>query len=396
MQIYDYTVHWSTISAGFYVILGLVGLWGIYCAKQQELVTGKIPTYKNKYLVIWWAIWIFFAVLRLVDWRVGGADAPAYVFYFNNCNDITRISWFDHVEGDRGFKWLNKSIRFIFADYHAYFFIVYGFMFISYIAFLNRFASAKTNFVPYVLGFFLVLRSYNTLRSNLSIALIALGCIFIIQKKWKWAYIIAFSAVLFHKSSVIYVMCIPFCHFFYNRKMSIKMAILLIVTSAFLGRTMQGAFLQYAAHNEMNGAYVSYASRSIGASFFSNAWKIAFEQMVLGFTMLVVKKKIGEGHSEFDKNRLRIIWMLCVYDLMMIPINFIVGSWRGYEFFYLARIVMWGECIYQALKGLNSRGRKLCSFLIFIAFIAWMLFRIYAVYSDSRLMPYIFEPLLGL
>lgn len=396
MQIYDYTMHWSIPSAVFYVILGFLGMWGMYCAKRQELVTGKTPTYKNKYLVVWWSIWTLVAVLRFVDLNVGGSDAPSYVFYFDNCNGPTKISWFEHVEGDVGFKWLNKSIRFFFADYHVYFLIVYGFIFYAYIAFLNRFSSSKTNFIPYILGFFLVLRSFNTLRSNFAIALIAMGCIFVLQRKWKIAYILAFSAILFHKSSVIYGMCIPFCHFFYSRKMSVKMGALLIVTSALIGGTMQSLFLQYAANNELNGAYASYAARSIGNSFLINGWKIAFEQIVLGMVMFAMKQRIGNCHGEFDKQRLKIVWMLCVYDLMMVPINFIMGSWRGYEFFYLARIIMWGECIHQLTKDMNSKSRWLISFFLLILFIVWMIFRVYATWSDSRLMPYIFEPLLYL
>lgn len=395
-MIYDNTVHWSNISAAFYVALGLCCLWCICLAKRSEASTGKLPIYKNRFLFVLWATWTFFAVFRLVDWHVGGADAPTYVYYFENCNSVIRTSWFEHAEGDLGFKWINKTLRFIFSDYHFYFLAVYGFMSYAYVAFLNRFSSAYTNFVPYVLGFFLLLRSFNTIRSNLAIAFIVLGCTFILQKKWKWAYIIGFVSIFIHKSSLIYVMCIPFCHVFFNRKMTVKMAIFFILSSCLVGRSLQSVFLHYAATSEMNGAYAAYASHSIGGSFFANAWKIAFEQIALGVAMLVMRNKIGCGHSEFDKHRLKIIWMLCIYDLMTIPINYIIGSWRGYEFFYLARIVMWGEIIYQFVKPLNKKSRWLISSFALILFVAWMVFRISATWSDSRLMPYIFEPFLSL
>ena len=373
---------------------GLLGAFCFYYAKRSERKTGVEVSLKNKYLFAWWFLWVFFAVMRFVNPMVGGTDAPSYIDYFMNCNTGAMKSWYEHVEGDLGFKWLTKICRYVAGEYRFYFFVVYGFIAFAFIKFLKAFTPAKTNVIPFLLTFYLFLRGYNTLRSNLAIALIAIGCIFIIEKKWKYAYLIGFASVLIHKSAIIYAMGIPFCHCFFERKLSIKMAVFLILGSSLIGRTLQGYFIEYAVSTDLNGAYASYAQRSIGVSFFSNAWKIAFEQMVLALTMLLMRKKIGRDHDAKDLTRLNVVWMLCIFDFILIPINFIIGSWRGYEFFYLARLVMWGACCYQLLQHKTLRTRLFLQIMLLCCFVSWMAFRIYSTWEDSHLLPYVFEPFL--
>lgn len=391
---FSVSMHYSPLSVAFYVSLGLVGMFCIYNAKMGESQTCKEAPCRNKYLFAWWFVWVFLAVFRFVNFQVGGSDAPTYIDYFKNCNGATVKSWYEHVNADLGFKWITKSIRFITAEYKVYFLALYGFMAFAYIGFIKKFTPLKTNFVPFVLVFFLFLRSYNTIRSNFAIALIMSSCVFIAEKKWKWAYLIALSSLFIHKSSVLYAMVIPFCHYFSDRKLSVKTAILLVLGASVIGRSLQSIFLTYANTTDLNGAYESYASHSIGVSFFENAWKIAFEQIALAVMMLLMRKRIGNNHEIQNVLRLKAIWTICIFDFICIPMNFIMGSWRGYEYFYLARVVMWGECLYQLTNSMSLSTRKICNVILLIVFVSWMVFRINATWEDSRLLPYIFEPIL--
>ena len=115
---------------------------------------------------------------------------------------------------------------------------------------------------------------------------------------------------------------------------------------------------------------------------------------MLAGAILVMRKKIGNGHDGKSLWQLKIIWTICIFDFILIPINFIIGSWRGYEFFYLARIVMWGECLYQIGRMVKQRYRPMYSSILAILFISWMVFRINSTWQDSSLSPYIFQFLL--
>lgn len=390
---FNISTHWSSLTAAFYVMQGIVGMCAIYFATRRQLCEGHIPSFKNKYIFAWWFLWVFFAVFRLVQDGIGGGDAVTYINYFNYCNSATITSWFEHVGSDLGFKWLNKFVRYLFVDYHFYFLIIYGFMAFSYISFLKSYAPAKTNYIPYLLSFFLFLRSYSSIRSNLAIAFIAFGCVFMIEQKWKHAYVIAFAAIFFHKAAVLYAAGVAFCHFFSKRKLTVKKAVVLVVFASLIARVLQSMFLQYASTTDMNGAYEAYASRSINVSFIDGAWKIAFEQMLLAGVMFFTSRRIGKNHSEEDEKKIKLIWLLCIFDIILIPVNFTIGSWRGYEFFYLARIVMWGECLYQIFRNTSRDLRFVCQMFLLVCFASWMVFRVYATYMTSNLSPYVFYPL---
>lgn len=391
---FSLTSHWSLLSAMFYVALGVFAMGMIYRANYGKTFIDPSSYYKNKYLLMWWLVWVLVAVCRFVNNNVGGADAVGYVSYFNECNSGMSTNWFVHVESDVGFKYFNKLIRFLFADYHVFFLLAYGFIAYAYIAFLKTFAPSRTNYVPYILSFYLFLVSFNTMRTSIATSLIALSCVMMFEKKWKLAYIVGFSSLFFHKVGLLYALCIPFCHFFFYRRLKVKTIVFLIIVMCLLARSFQSLFIQYADVNELNGAYDAYARKSLDKSFGDGAWKIAFEQLALATMMLVQRKKIGRGHNELDSYKLKIVWILCCFDFMLIPLNYILGIWRGYEFFYLARIVMWGECAYQFGKKMESRSRSALFCVLMIVFVAWMVFRIKAIWLDAKISPYVFEPFL--
>ena len=205
---------------------------------------------------------------------------------------------------------------------------------------------------------------------------------------------ITFSSVLIHKAGLVFAMVLPFIQIFYKKKLTVPFIILFIGISSVIATFLQTYFLANFADADLGGAYQSYASDSLeSGGFFDNAWKIAFEQMALGAMLLVNIKKMRKRWATFDetdKKKIEIIFLICVFDFMLIPVNYIMGIWRGYEFFYAPRLVMWGEII-----AVSSMKKPFVSKILYLSiFIAWMVFRVEHTYEDSCLMPYIFEPFL--
>lgn len=394
-----YSVYWSLETLVFYLILALVGMWCMNYIKQDTMKFSFKNTIRNKYAIIWIGIWTFFATFRLVNWEIGGSDAPNYIYFFENCNISVYSSWMEHVGDDFIFKWINKSIRYMTADYHLYFALIYAFMTYASICFAKKFTKPEFNIAPYVLVFFLFLRSFSSIRSNLAIAFILIACVCFANNETRKAYVWAIASVFVHKASALFAFSIPFIHFFLRKDFNVKYTIILIIISSFLGTVFQGWFIQYTSEVDLSGAYGYYAARSLeGGGFFDNAWKIAFEQMFLAFNVALNSKRINQyinAHFvEGDSKTLKVLWLLCMFDFILIPVNFILGIWRGYEYMYIPRIVMWGLLLqFYTQKDTNS---KIVMTTIFtIAFIAWMSFRIERTYEDTCLMPYIFEPLIN-
>lgn len=82
---------------------------------------------------------------------------------------------------------------------------------------------------------------------------------------------------------------------------------------------------------------------------------------------------------------------MCVYDFLMIPVNFILGIWRGYEYFYIPRLILWGIVLKSISYHLTLGSRKILRIVSLTLFIIWMIFRVYNTYEDSLLMPYILD-----
>lgn len=393
-------IEWSWSSLFLYVILSLASMWMIYYTKHDERCMGKPIRWNNKYLIIVCILWTFFATFRLVTYNgIGGMDAYDYIEFFNKCNNQTYTTWMLHVGDDVIFKWINKIIRYLTSDYHVYFAIVYGFIAWAYLWFISRFTPIKSSIIPYVLSFFLFWRSMNTLRSNLAIAFIMVACVFLLNKKYYLAYLFAFMAALTHKAAILFALAIPFIHIFKYYKLKTWHIISFIIISFMFGKVFQGLFIQYSQEIDLQGAYGSYASRSIeGEGFMGNAWKIAFEQIVLGIFIVLSSAKIERlkmVSSPLDSDRINIIKLICIFDLILIPINYLLNIWRGYEFFYLPRIVMWGIILYIILYQykMQKEFAKIFSMVLFLIFLLWYIFRINRMFEPSGLMPYIFEPL---
>ena len=382
--------YWDNLSMILYLVMGVVSMISLRSSlKYREFDKSKASLYLSFGIIIW----TIFASFRTVGFGIGGGDAINYIGYFEHCTSGMKVfPYSDHMDWLMGF--IIKCIRHSTSSHYMFFIIVYGFMAFTYFFFCYKYAPKKQSSVPYFLLFFLYLRSFCSLRSNFCISFILLGLVGLLNLKKYKVYLITFSSVLIHKAGFVFALVLPFIKFFTKKKMTIPLILLMIIVSSISASILQNLFLVKFANVDLGGSYQSYASNSLeeGGGFLDNAWKIAFEQMALGFMMLINIKSLRKRWASFDdidKKRIGIIYLICIFDFMLIPVNSIMGIWRGYEFFYAPRLVMWGE----VLASSNCMRLRISQVLFFVIFVAWMIFRVSRTYEDSALMPYFFEPL---
>lgn len=379
--------YWDDLSMFLYVVMGIVSMLSLkFALANREKNQAKAKFYLGSGIIIW----TIFASFRLVAHNIGGSDAITYVGYFDMCLSGAKVfPYSDHMDWLMGV--IIKAIRFCTSSQYVFFLVVYGFMAWAYYYFCYSYAPKKSSPIAYFLLFFLYLRSFSSLRSNFCIAVILLGLVALRRLKEYKVYLLTFSAVLIHKVAVIYAMVLPFIKVFSKRKLSVPVVVGLIAVSSVLATILQTVFLANFADVDLGGSYQSYASHSLeSGGFFENEWKIAFEQMALGFFMLINIKSLRErwqGFDAVDQKRIQIIYLICIFDFMLIPVNYIMGIWRGYEMLYAPRLVMWGEVIAVSFK-----SKQYLRIIYLIALIYWLIFRVDRTYEESCLMPYIFEP----
>ncbi len=385
--------HWSNVSMIFYIILALYTYWTFYQVKI--LGNGdckRVPVF-NRYYVVLWLILTVVAVFRYIDFfGMGGTDAHNYIYLFWHCNDPSwqDWSWLNHT--DIGFRYIAKFIRYFVSDYHIYFFFIYGFMVFAMILFLHDYMPRKSVLIPSLLMIFLYWRWFNTIRSGFAIAVILLALVLLRRRKYFWCITVALFSLLVHKMAFVYFLFFPFYWFFKDRKLKIKQIAILLVLVLVCARLFQNFFVTEFVSEDLGGAYVSYARKSIGVSFLENFWKIAFEQLLLCFFLLKFNflAKYKEGLNEEERHDIQLLWLMVVFDMLMIPVCFILNVWRGYEVFYLPRIVMW--CIFLYSLKTQPKYKMIPTLLILFIFLSWFVFRFYNMWESSNLMPYVFEP----
>ena len=385
-----YSTYWDYTSYLLYLAQALVGM---FCLKN---ISTSDATYKKKnnlaktYILLI-GVWTFFATFRLVTWRTGGMDAMNYISFFEN-------SWgtFDeiqeHTASDVVFLWINRGIRLIASDYHVYFAIVYGFITYSIIQFTQRFCHKNFSFIPLLLAFYLFLRGYNTLRSNLAIAFILLGLIGIDDKKYRWAYFCMVCSALTHKAGVLFAMSIPFLHFVLVRRVKTKYLFLASCLMFGIASSIREYFIAFAAVNDLGGAYKSYASDATGNLL--NSIVECFMQYLLAVVVLFSTgkiKQVAQRQGQTFLEAVNVLLYICYFDMMLIPVNAALGIWRGYEFLYIPRLCMWGFVIYVYTRNLRASTKVIINTLTFIYFVTWFTFRLSRTYEASALMPYIFD-----
>lgn len=389
--------HWSFLSMLFYELLALFGFICFYFGRRIQSTHpsfAKNPMKTPSY-IIWIVVWTIFATFRYVGNGIGGTDAAGYIMFFEDCNSNIYSSWMEHVGDDLFFKYFNKTLRYLFSDYHVYFAIIYGIMTAIMVNFIDYFCPKnKYSTIPAILIFHIYLRGFNTIRSNFAFCLLLAAIIMMAKQKYRWMIGLTIASVLTHKSMVIFAMFIPFYYVFTKRYvLNVKNAILLLILSAGLAGTVQSYATLFLSEAEFEGAYSYYANRSGETNFTDNYWKIAFEQIVLGMMMLLFNSSYKKYMMNSDSNtqeRVQLIWLLCVFDILLIPVCFILSIWRAPEFFHMARTVMWCVIFWILFKKykMGVVEKLLLSLLLF----AWIYNRVEHTWADSGLMPYIFEP----
>ena len=386
----NYSTYWSWLSFFFYLILGTIGALCCYAEKRESLRTNKKKRWYDFPYLCWIITWTFFGAFRLVNSSVGGYDAPDYIQYFKNCLAITT----DNT--DLIFKYFTRIIRMMTSDYHLYFIIYYFIIVLSIVLFVKEFATDYSSTVPIIIAIYLYLRSFTSMRSNLAIAFTLIAIVFLNRREYKKVFIFSMFAILTHVSALIYVGFILFYYIYRDRKIGLLKSIVFFALAFFVG-----IFLQRIMANGglsildtiSTGAYASYAQRSRSRSFiFQNISNLP--QMFLFVILMIFRKPLDKAMGLKDESmnrRFQILKLMCIYDFIMVPIIFVLSVYRGYEYFYSARLVMWGELMPLIESYFTRESRKIIHVLFVIFFVVWMYGRIEATWESSHLMPYIFS-----
>lgn len=388
---------WDLLSVMLYVFLGYVGACAIKKSKRKSYVLFRRRgnrIYADLPYLLWWCSWTFVAAFRLVNKNgLGGTDAYAYVNFFKICNgsafedSALVLQYAEHYE--ILYKLLNKVIRLFTGNHQVLFLLVYGFIVWTYQKVIRCFSYENIYAAPFIALFFVYLRSFNTLRTELSAAFILLMTLSLYKDKYRSAILLGIMAIGIQITSALYCLLIPFHYWCRKGKLNTYKVIIMVALSSLTGKAAQ-ILMTGSIGRALGHQYFSYAGHNIGHSFFENFWKIAFGQLLIGLLILAFDRKLKRKMSENGEfaASLQFVREVCLFDVITIPITFILDIWRGYEYLYIMRLLMWSYVTCVFLKGKKSDVRHVVCAVEVVMFTAWLVFRIVKTWEQSGYMPY--------
>ena len=159
---------------------------------------------------------------------------------------------------------------------------------------------------PMMISFYLMLRGFSSIRTNLSAALLLISCVFMYKDKKFWTILFAVLSLFIHKATIFYFAFIIFYYIFRNRKISVIKIIGLVVIASLLAKGAQSYIINVIGTEGLDSSYVNYASNSLsGGGFFKNYWKMVVDQLALivacGFLYKYIIYDVNHNMDEHDK-----------------------------------------------------------------------------------------------
>lgn len=369
--------YFSLPSFVLYVAVGcMCGLW-------MKLTYSK--RLKADPAAMYFGLWFFltlFAVLRAVGPNgLGGMDAYGYDLIFRNL-EADRIDRMEPL-----FKYGTMLIRYVTSEVFVYRFVCYGAIAFGYLFFLKRFVVSELSFIPFILMVFPYLRSFNTMRNSVAIAVFVIGIVLFSEKKTLRGVAMMVASFFFHRMSIIYIAFIPFYYMFrksnfQNGRKLFVFLICYLVLGYLAARLLQDYIIAANLLSSEDNSDMYYISTSVNENIFSRI-PLMFQHILLLGAMICWNSRLPRTA---DVNFLR---LLIVFDILIVPVSVVLGMWRSVEYFYIPRLVMWGYLIPCMVRPFTAKSKRILGFGLFAVFVFWLCFRIAKEWEPAGLLPYV-------
>lgn len=378
--------HWPTFI--MFICMGLLLVWAYNLERSKANTIGrKMRVFGASYLFVYF-VFIIIGVFRLIDSYHGGTDTPGYIYKFLNIFNPIYAEGTDFV-----FKLINMAVRYFTSDYHIYLFVIYFIMLYSFVKFLNSYSLSWSSSVPLFLISYLYYVGFSSMRSNLAFCLLLIALAFYVRNQYKLAIVLTTCSCLTHISLIMYAPVLLFCYTLKNFDIKLWHIAVAIIIAYGIGLFLQHSFIAgtFAFLDDVgSGAYASYATKSLYRNSIIGFIVVNFPSIIMGITLMLFIEKIKnliKQLAEYEAFIVKTLLMICIYDVLMVPITYSLGVYRGYMYLMVPRLLMWG-IIFIVISRFFLIPKKLVNIVGFVVFLVWIYTRFEAMYESSQLMPY--------
>lgn len=370
----------------FFVILALIiALLLKNIFKYHFLIKDNknLKLYNNAYYCYYYYAVLFFflltmlAVLRNVENGIGGADAQNYIDHFKNKTAVK--NWVK--KGEFLFAYFTAFIRILTNDYRVYFFVIYSIIVLSYLTFIKTYTLNNISYIPMIALIYLYLISFSVIRTSLAIAIFLFG-LSLFKKNKLLGTIVTISTIFIHRASIFAVGVLLF-YIIYKKwisklkwKLQIIIFIALSIIFSFVAFGLQEILISSGFITKVDRNYIEKANERSIINIFNTGLT-----SLLSFIGIAFCDKYVDKNENYESLKIMNIYcFIFVYPLI------VMGVFRFSEYFYIARLLMWGILIASITNNYlkNDKFIKTFKCIVIALFIAFVIYRLYrsASYDD--------------
>lgn len=363
-------------SYALYLLIALLGGYILYSSISSKWkYTSKIY-----YSIFFW-LYVLLGSFRIITYGIVGTDSYNYKELFLTC--LTGGGRFE--EQDIGFLIFTKLIRHITDSVIIYEFICYSIITYGYIYFIKNFSKRGISCLPFILIIIPYLKSLNTMRSSIAIAIFLIGLVYLKRNKNIWGSLIIILTFFIHRMSILYILYLPFYYIFkrYFRSISDTRLLLYSIIVSLISYSVAKKFQQYAvAVQLLDGTDAYYISKTLNGSIFDSIITL-IPLIALGCMWWFNNKRIPNTRLMF------LIKSMIVFDIILTPSANLLGFWRANEYFYIPRLIFWAYLIPIFYTYFKKNNKRILRYSFFTMFFFWLCYRILREWEPCGLMPYL-------
>lgn len=368
---------------GLYLIVGTLCMWSVKFAKGSRRY---IPAHSVEGIASLFIILLLFAILRKVGTHLGGEDAfryqEAFVNYYNYGAER-----FENT--DILFGFFTGTIRLFTDSPIIYRLFCYGLISFGYVYFIKTLTPQGISSIPFICLLIPFMRSLNTMRNTMSIALFLLSIVALFNRRYFICTLFVCGSLFMHRLSFIMLSFFPFFFIFKKNiiKESKKKIIIiigcLILLSYFAAVQLQKFIILFSLFADNGNSDMWYLTTNAGKNILYN-WP-----MYIVHILLFIALMLRYNHLP-DTRQLIFLKIIFFFDIVLLPATLVLGMWRFTEYFYISNLILWSVIITMLSQKLTINSAHLLKLGCLIGFYGLLYIRLTHEYKEAALMPYLF------
>jgi len=314
-------------------------------------------------------------------------DTMAYLYHFyHDYSDLEHLNLTRLTRHEPFWVYLNSLVKTFGGRFYVVQIIQASIVNIIIFRFFKKYSS-----YPFLCVFFYYILAYHyftmiVMRNAVAIVICLLANDYVLERKWKKAYLLYFIAVMFHYSSALFIIITP-CLLFLRLN---KLGLLFLASMLVVGNVLQSYFEDLFALLEFNAVVSNKLDAYMESGGFSTegnnlnyyVFQLIMPVFYIGLSLYHVKK--DDPQSDLLKME-----PFVMIGLMFMMLRFNIGMLHrfsvAYEVYFILFIVQFFMNMYKTKKVLSNAVSLARTIVVFSPF---LLFSIYTSIISDRYSPY--------